>query len=598
MYSSYMKVSINHRQSDVKKLWAKYDFGQPYTLELTTCDKVTLNDEITVEYMDLTLKASVYRVNITYNGKTKLYTAIAGSKFEALRTAYNDRIFEHASYKHAAKSVCTHIVDKSSTTEKQEALILQWNQSDLDFIRTCALYSTCNLIIDWDTIVFFNKATQLGYKLQHTLLYHATEHTEHMLNQLMQQEGNPAVQAYTYDFTFLENTEIEYKGNTHSNTLPAQIPSQVLEYYNKPVTKFVTLKTKAPVRLGAQLTLDVWGEESKLIACSVIYEYSEQSFAATVICADTVPLDVDLCMHISRPTYLFATVLDTVDEFNRVLVQFLWKNDKYNQAWCSVLNQGSTKANSIFYTPNPGDQVLVNLIANSFVIIGCLYNATNRPDHDPTNLHRLYLRTHAKDKPELEHKLELNSDDNRIDITSCDTFNLTSKGTATQHIKEGDYQLTLDKGTAKTDITEGEYTLQVHKDISVVSKEQNIVFDAKQEYKVSSKASEHHTDKYQLAAKDKITITTPNYTLEADSSKITVTSTNIELKATNIKLHAESKISLTAPNITIAADMDLALGGLNVSVDAKVNAKVKANAEASIQGSGLVQIQGGLVKIN
>ena len=94
--------------------------------------------------------------------------------------------------------------------------------------------------------------------------------------------------------------------------------------------------------------------------------------------------------------------------------------------------------------------------------------------------------------------------------------------------------------------------------------------------------------------KKSITLTDQhNNEIVMDSSGITLSSTkDITLKAKgNISMDADMKLSG-------AAKQDVNLDGLNVKVQAKVDASVKGNATAELSASGQTTVKGAMVMIN
>lgn len=273
------------------------------------------------------------------------------------------------------------------------------------------------------------------------------------------------------------------------------------------------------------------------------------------------------------------------DEMGRVKVQFHWdrygKADDKSSCWVRVGQSIAGKTWGAFVLPRIGQEVVVEFLEGDPdrpLVTGSVYNDVNVPPFDlPNEKNRLGLRSHS-----------------------------TKQGGG------GFNELMLDDTKDKEQVV-----VHAQKDMHVKvlnDRHDTIVHDLHVKVDANRFEQIKETDNLEVGG-DRIEKVDGDLSIKIEGNRADeiggdhseTTDGDIFLKATNIVLEATSNITLKvgsssivieAGGITIKTAGPLEAEGSTVKVTAQTTAEFKASATAKLDGGGMTEIKGGMVKIN
>lgn len=280
------------------------------------------------------------------------------------------------------------------------------------------------------------------------------------------------------------------------------------------------------------------------------------------------------------------------DEFGRVKVQFHWdrKGERNEKSSCfiRVATPLAGKGWGLIHLPRIGQEVVVQFLEGEPdrpLIVGSVYNDQQTvPFPLPENKTRIGLvsDTHKNDDVNARHELwfEEKKDEEKIRLQSERDFEMLVKNSSsvtigTEEKPDGDYDFSVWRHTTRsygegsgegnlTEVVQNNFEKTLHDGdyrLTLESGSRTTDIAADETLTVGGSASETVSGSKDVTVSGAITITSDQkITLQCGGSKIEISPVGIKLTATTIE--------------------------------------VKANALLEAKGSTLVQIQGGLVKIN
>ncbi len=303
------------------------------------------------------------------------------------------------------------------------------------------------------------------------------------------------------------------------------------------------------------------------------------------------------------------------DEHGRVKVRPHWDRvteaDETASCWMRVAQPWAGAGFGAFFLPRVGDEVLISFIAGNPdcpLVTGSLYNATNTPPWElPDNSHVSGILTRSTPDGEAGNEISLHDkkdeesinihaqmllhavieEERRVAVMGETGDSLTlEKGPRTTLLKEGDYSLTLDKGTRTVDIREGDDILKVEgKQDAAINGDSLIVVQGKHEETVEGN--------YTLKIGG-------NLTIEADGAIKLKSGQKFEIEAGQA-LAAKSGTDMTfkgGTKLAAEAGTSMALkGGADLKAEAPMFS-IKGSAKGEVNGGGMLDVKGGMIKIN
>jgi type VI secretion system secreted protein VgrG len=253
-----------------------------------------------------------------------------------------------------------------------------------------------------------------------------------------------------------------------------------------------------------------------------------------------------------------AVVVENIDPdgIGRVKVQFKWQADAYYTPWINVVTPNAGKKNRGFlFTPEVDD----------LVIVGFENNDPDRP----------YVQGSIPHGKAIDNK---SNDKNQLKSISTRTGNTIFFNDEEEN-KEQEIKIMTDS----TNYISIKLTNQ--KGLIAIFCNEKIEINSKKEIVVKSAKS------IEVSSDETINVKSGTITVEA-SDTITLKATKtLELKAQKISVDASEAVD-------IKANSDVKIAGLNVDVKGSVGTKVSGSATLDLEGGGMTNIKGALVKIN
>ena len=241
----------------------------------------------------------------------------------------------------------------------------------------------------------------------------------------------------------------------------------------------------------------------------------------------------------------YATVKDIKDPMKmaRVRVQFVWQSGDEASPWLDIAQVMAGDKRGFYFVPDEGDKVIVGFIHNNPnypYVKGVIYRKDHKLDDGTSTDENKHHLIHFSEKMLLHHGKDISVDGSSTEILGLSNL----------------------EGTG-------------HQNYLMVTK------DGETGVKIRSK----------------------NHTIYINGHKVKVKSDgDVEVEA-----GGAVKVKATGGNITLdAGTNDVEIKGMNVKIDAQTNFDAKANAQATISGSamteikssGVVSVQGSLIKLN
>ncbi len=260
------------------------------------------------------------------------------------------------------------------------------------------------------------------------------------------------------------------------------------------------------------------------------------------------------------------------DQYGRIKVQFHWdrlgKSDENSSCWVRVSQAWSGKSWGAFALPRIGQEVVVSFLEGDPdrpLVTGCVYNGDNPvPYALPENQTRTTIKTQSSPKAVgfNELRFEDKKDSEEVFLQAQKDLNVTVLNNATEKVKK-DRTVTVEEGNDVFTVSKGDWTTSVA------------------------------TGNATHGVKGNSTVTIEGNSDETVSGNLTINVTgNVTIKATG-SVAIESGTGMTlkgGTSVAIEAGTALTLKGLSV--------EVKASAKGSFDGGGMLELKGGLVKLN
>ncbi|MGN1392588.1 MAG: type VI secretion system Vgr family protein [Succinivibrionaceae bacterium] len=299
------------------------------------------------------------------------------------------------------------------------------------------------------------------------------------------------------------------------------------------------------------------------------------------------------------------------------------KPDENSSIWVPVAQTFAANGYGTFFLPRVGTTVIITFLNGDIdkpIVISSLYTDDKKIPFSKSS--QLGIKTHSHPNGESNSGNELRFDDQKdaeeIYIHAQKDVNTLVENDA-NHTVKGNVLLTIEK--KYTTSAKEEVAHSSEKSFSITSKENyNLTTEAdsintikgNNQVIVTGNIDEKTDGNYGLNAKsnvnvdgDKITITgKSNITLKVGGSSIEITSSGITIKSTNItikgtnttidstKIDAKGSaaVNIKGANITVKADAKAEVSGLMTNV--------KASTMATVEGSAMLTLKGGLTRIN
>ncbi len=284
-------------------------------------------------------------------------------------------------------------------------------------------------------------------------------------------------------------------------------------------------------------------------------------------------------------------------EKHQIKVQFHWdtegNNDENTSCWLPVAQGFASDSFGLSFLPRIGDEVLVQYIngnPDQPVVIGSIYNKKNAAVYDVPTQTGFKSRTSKQGSSAQSHEVRFE------DKKDSEEIFVHSQGLLTLEV-EKDVSTTI-KGAQKTEIEKNlECTV---KEQITISTEKDFSAEAKGELQLKSEkdTTAESGKNMELKAKSKIEIDGQTISLKGK--------TKIELVVGGCKIAlTTSGIKIEAPKITIKGQAKTEISGAQVSVKGQAKTDIKGalvsiqgSAMTQIKGGAMVQLKGGIAKIN
>ncbi len=260
------------------------------------------------------------------------------------------------------------------------------------------------------------------------------------------------------------------------------------------------------------------------------------------------------------------------DEYGRIKVQFPWdqdgKSDENSSCWIRVAQSWAGTGWGSFTLPRIGQEVVVSFLdgdPDRPLVTGCVYNGTNPvPYALPDNMTRTTLKTRStpsaegfnelrfEDKAGSEEVFLQAQKDLTVSVLNDATETVKQKRSVT--VQEGDASFTVSKGNWTTKVETGNATHEVKGNTTM---------------KVQGNTEETITGNLTIKV-------TGNVTIQASGS-CTVEATGALAVKGSTSVAIEAGTALTLKGATVA---------------------VSASGTGSFDGGGMLELKGGMVKLN
>ena len=296
--------------------------------------------------------------------------------------------------------------------------------------------------------------------------------------------------------------------------------------------------------------------------------HSIDSFGVYQAVFEAIPQDVnyppaDYRIVAPKAQPQLAVVRDTADplELGRVRVQFWWQGpaaeEEGKTPWIRV-SSAMTGASKSYFIPEVNDTVMVDFeYGNPDLpyVAGSLYAKDDGPRKPGSELFR--SDNHIKGIiTRGGNHIIIDDEDGKEKIS---IFNKENKNKI---------ELSLDGGPH----------MNIHSDGTINMSATNINIKASEELKMEGK---------NLVG------------IDSDSMILVKSKDNTEIRSTSITyLHSDDKCLIHGSRVGIVADSEIKVECVSIEVAAEATAAIKANAQLSLEGSGMAELKGGMVMIN
>lgn len=276
------------------------------------------------------------------------------------------------------------------------------------------------------------------------------------------------------------------------------------------------------------------------------------------------------------------------DKYGRIKVQFHWdqlgQKDENSSCWIRVTQGWAGKNWGSFFLPRIGQEVIVGFLEGDPdrpIVTGCVYNGEQPVPYElPGEQTKSTIKSNSskggggfneiryEDKKDSEEMFVHAQKDMNVVVLNDQTVTVTNARTTT--IEESDDTLTIDKGDRTITVSEGKETHSV-----------------KDTRSVTVTAAETHTNE------DAFTHNVAgDYTLKVDGNITIEAGGSITLKAgSTMDLKATGDATLEGANTTVKSSA-------NMTVKAGAMLEATASATGKVDGGGMLELKGGMVKVN
>ena len=347
------------------------------------------------------------------------------------------------------------------------------------------------------------------------------------------------------------------------------------------------------------------------VVSSVVHEVSHETYRNRfeAFAADTTWRPERVTRRPVMPTQT-ATVVGKsgeelwTDQYGRVKVQFPWdrdgKNDEQSSCWIRVAQPWASKTFGAQFMPRIGDEVVVTFVdgdPDRPLITGSVYNGSNMPTYMlPDNQTQSGIKTSTstggagfnelrfEDKQDNEEVFLQAQKDLNAKVLNDATWTIdhnetsTIKNARTHTIKEGDDTLVLEQGNRSATVKTGNETVDI-------AGTRTVKADGDETRKVGGNLDQTVTGNFTLTVEGNLTIkVTGTLTLQSTGDLTAKTDGSMTHQA------ALSMLNQAGSSLTNKADGTLSNEAMSVTN--------KGSAEQTVDGGGLLNVKGGIVKIN
>ena len=332
------------------------------------------------------------------------------------------------------------------------------------------------------------------------------------------------------------------------------------------------------------------------------------------------------------------------DDDGRVKVKFIWdsraKNDDKSSYWVRVAHFLANKNYGSYYIPRIGSEVCVLFVnqdadihtADIPIIVSSFYNGVNKPHYKKADntVMALYTNSTKGGKGFNEFRINDKKDSELVyfhmqkDYEKVIEHNMTTtiekgdalftnkEGNVTYIVKKGDDKYQNEKGNVTALMDDGNYTFTLKKGkvaIAIQNGDVSIEVNGNVDVTVKKNVNVKITGDLSVEAKNIKIKANAAYTLNATQDITIDTKKNLNASsAMNTKITAKMNMNFEAKmNYEVKATMNATIKAtMNVNIEATMNFTLKGNIQGQIQamamlklnGSAMVQVQGGMIKLN
>jgi type VI secretion system secreted protein VgrG len=284
------------------------------------------------------------------------------------------------------------------------------------------------------------------------------------------------------------------------------------------------------------------------------------------------------------------------DQYGRVKVQFHWdqngNKDENSSCWIRVAQNWAGTSWGAFALPRIGQEVLVSFLdadPDRPLVTGCVYNGDNPVPYTlPDEQTKTTLKSNSSQGGGgfNEIRFEDKKDSEELFIQAQKDFSLNILHDRTETV---DHDGTVTVKNDRTETIDHDDTITVKNNRTLTVSEGNATFAV-------SKGNETHS----VEGTRSVTVTSgETHSNKADFSQDV--GGNFTLQVTgDITIKASGAITIEAgTSLTLKAGMGLtAQAGTSLSLSGGTTMELKASASGTVDGGGLLNVKGGLVKLN
>ncbi|MDR2439609.1 MAG: type VI secretion system tip protein VgrG [Planctomycetaceae bacterium] len=277
------------------------------------------------------------------------------------------------------------------------------------------------------------------------------------------------------------------------------------------------------------------------------------------------------------------------DEYGRIKVQFYWdregKRDENSSCWVRVAQSWAGSNFGTMFIPRIGQEVLVSFEdgdPNRPIVTGVVYNESNKPPYPlPANATRSVIKTRSSKQGNAGNEIsfEDKKDSEEIFVHAQKDLKIEVENKRSAIIKESDDSLTIKKGNSTFILEKGNETRKIKGNV---------------DWTVDGD--------FTLTVKGNLTIKADgSVTLQSGKDVTLKSGTDVTVKAgagMTIKAEIDATVK-TGTGLTLKGGTELdAEAGTSLNLKGNVGFNLKSSAQGTVDGGGMLNVKGGLVKIN